>query len=175
MGLPRGVPLSYGTIASRVIPSRFSLFHNKKMSSNRKAYGIDPRAAKAAKLFHFCARSSDPRHHALLSCRHEREGGFNSLATPERSADSFFEPADYGVGANSAPPGAGGGGGACAEGGRGRRRTKRWRRGGGGDVGGEGEGMGRGAGAAGAGAGADTTAMDRRRTTIATIAAGGGG
>ncbi len=29
------------------------------MSSNRKAYGIDPRAAKAAKLFHFCARSSD--------------------------------------------------------------------------------------------------------------------
>ena len=32
------------------------------------------------------------------------EGGFNSLATPERSADGFFEPADYGVGANSAPP-----------------------------------------------------------------------
>ena len=82
----------------------FSLFSLKKMSSNRKAYGIDPRAAKAAKLFHFCARSSDPRHHALLSCRHEREGGFNSLATPERSADSFFELADYGVGANSAPP-----------------------------------------------------------------------
>jgi hypothetical protein len=30
------------------------------MSSNRKAYGIDPRAAKAAMLFHFCAHSSDP-------------------------------------------------------------------------------------------------------------------
>ena len=50
------------------------------------------------------------RHQALLSCRHERQGGFKSLVTPERSADGFFEPADYGVGANSAPPGAGGGG-----------------------------------------------------------------
>jgi hypothetical protein len=44
------------------------------------------------------------RHQALLSCRHERQGGFKSLVTPERSADGFFEPADYGVGANSAPP-----------------------------------------------------------------------
>ena len=30
------------------------------MSSNRKEYGVDLRAAKAAKLFHFCARNSDP-------------------------------------------------------------------------------------------------------------------
>ena len=55
------------------------------------------------------------RHQALLSCRHERQGGFKSLVTPERSADGFFEPADYGVGANSAPPRSRRGGGACAE------------------------------------------------------------
>ena len=32
----------------------------------------------------------------------EREGGFNSLATPERSAEGFFEPADSGSGAQPA-------------------------------------------------------------------------
>ena len=81
------------------------------------------------------------RHQALLSCRHERQGGFKSLVTPERSADGFFEPADYGVGANSAPPRSRRGGGACAETGvegnvptttrdvgRGRRRGGRYSR-----------------------------------------------
>ncbi len=52
-----------------------------------------------------------PRSDHAVVIWEEREGGFNSLATPERSADGFFEPADYGVGAGSAPPGAGGGGG----------------------------------------------------------------
>ncbi len=34
----------------------------------------------------------------------EREGGFNSLATPERSADGFFEPADSGGNVAAPPP-----------------------------------------------------------------------
>jgi hypothetical protein len=56
----------------------------------------------------------------------EREGGFDSLATPERSADGFFEPADNGGGSggggDSSPTnhngnGAEGGGGAVVVGG----------------------------------------------------------
>ncbi len=66
-----------------------------------------------------------PRSDHAVVIWEEREGGFNSLATPERSAEGFFEPADNGVGSAPAPPsGSGAGGGAaCTESGT---SSSRW-------------------------------------------------
>ncbi len=61
MGLPHGIPLSNGTIALWSFHRSFLSFVIKKMSSNQKEYdGVNLRAMKAATLFHFCARSSNP-------------------------------------------------------------------------------------------------------------------
>jgi nucleoporin SEH1 len=58
---------------------------------------------------HIRGPRSRPRLDHAVVIWEEREGGFDSLATPERSPDGFFEPADngIGIGANPPPPGSG--------------------------------------------------------------------
>ena len=58
-GLPVDVTFSLRMVSLQVIPLSF-LTLTKKMPPKRKAYGTDPRAAKAAKFHVDCERSGMP-------------------------------------------------------------------------------------------------------------------